>query len=81
MADRPTVTVIGGANVDNFGRSFDSLRESGVEVRSMGRSVDDDPVYFLAAGSAGVLAGRMAARSQPYKDMAKEAHSDQSPAG
>lgn len=61
--------------------AIDWLRESGVEVRSMGRSVEDDPVYFLAAGSAGVLAGRMAARSQPYKDIAREAHSDQSPAG
>ena len=26
----------------------------------MGRSPDDDPAFFLAAGAAGVLAGRMA---------------------
>ncbi len=29
----------------------------------MGRTVADDPVFFLAAGAAGVLAGRMAAGS------------------
>ena len=27
----------------------------------MGRSFEDDPAFFLAAGAAGVLAGRMAA--------------------
>ncbi len=30
----------------------------GIEPRSMGRGVDDDPLFFLAAGAAGVLAGR-----------------------
>jgi len=27
----------------------------------MGRSARDDPAFFLAAGAAGILAGRMAA--------------------
>ncbi len=32
---------------------------------SMGRGIDDDPAFFLAAGAAGVLAGRMAAENRP----------------
>jgi hypothetical protein len=43
------------------------LERRGVEVRSMGRAPADDPVFFLAAGAAGVLAGRMAARSRSYR--------------
>jgi Protein of unknown function (DUF3866) len=34
----------------------------GLEVRTMGRGPDDDPVFFAAAGAAGTLAGRLAAR-------------------
>jgi hypothetical protein len=44
------------------------LDEAGIEVTSMGRSVADDPAFFLAAGAAGVLAGRMAARSRRYRE-------------
>lgn len=40
------------------------LERRGVEVTSMGRTPVDDPIFFLAAGAAGVLAGRMAARSR-----------------
>lgn len=40
------------------------LRRLGIDAESMGRRLDDDPVFFLAAGAAGVLAGRMAARSR-----------------
>jgi hypothetical protein len=40
------------------------LERTGVQVESMGRSTADDPAFFLAAGAAGVLAGRMAARSR-----------------
>jgi hypothetical protein len=43
------------------------LERRGVEVNSMGRTASDDPVFFLAAGAAGVLAGRMAARSRAYR--------------
>ena len=32
--------------------------DAGVELRSMGRSIEDNPEYFLAAGAAGALAGR-----------------------
>jgi len=32
----------------------------------MGRTPDDDPAFFLAAGAAGVLAGRMAAASRAW---------------
>jgi Protein of unknown function (DUF3866) len=41
--------------------AIDLLRERGVAAESMGRSLDDDPAFFLAGGAAGVLAGRMAA--------------------
>jgi hypothetical protein len=34
----------------------------------MGRGVDDDPVFFLAAGAAGVLAGRLAAGDRRWRD-------------
>jgi hypothetical protein len=40
------------------------LQSRGVEATSMGRTPADDPAFFLAAGAAGVLAGRMAARSR-----------------
>jgi hypothetical protein len=33
----------------------------------MGRSPGEDPVFFLAAGAAGVLAGRMAAGSRTWR--------------
>ena len=35
------------------------LRDRGVDVESMGRTVADDPAFFLAAGAAGVAAARM----------------------
>ena len=45
--------------------ALDVLRQSGVDVESMGRAIEDDPEFFLAGGAAGVLAGRMAARRWP----------------
>jgi hypothetical protein len=41
--------------------------ERGVQAETMGRGVEDDPAFFLAAGSAGVLAGRMAAGSARWR--------------
>ncbi len=38
------------------------LNELDIEIESMGRSPKDDPAFFLAAGAAGVLAGRTSAR-------------------
>jgi len=32
--------------------------DEGIQLKSMGRAVEDNPEYFLAAGAAGVLAGR-----------------------
>jgi hypothetical protein len=52
---------------------LDELERRGVEVRSMGRSPADDPAFFLAAGAAGVLAGRMAANARGYRRRADEA--------
>jgi Protein of unknown function (DUF3866) len=37
------------------------LASWGLEVRTMGRGPDDDPVFFSAAAAAGTLAGRLAA--------------------
>ena len=54
--------------VETTGRpALDLLDERGIEVESMGRTVKDDPVFFLAAGAAGVLAGRMASRDRTWR--------------
>jgi Protein of unknown function (DUF3866) len=46
--------------VETTGRpALELLAEHGIEPESMGRKVADDPEFFLAAGAAGVLAGRM----------------------
>ena len=45
------------------------LERREVAVESMGRAPADDPAFFLAAGAAGVLAGRMAASSRRYRDL------------
>jgi hypothetical protein len=55
IEERHQLVEVGG------GPALDELTRRGVEVRTMGRSADDDPEFFLAAGAAGVLAGRMAA--------------------
>jgi hypothetical protein len=47
--------------------AIDELRARGVDVRTMGRGIDDDPAFFLAAGAAGVLGGRMAAENRRYR--------------
>ena len=47
--------------------ALDRLAEAGIVADSMGRSVADDPAFFLAAGAAGVLAGRMAARGRIWR--------------
>jgi hypothetical protein len=55
VAERHTV-------VETAGRpALDLLESAGVGADSMGRSVAEDPAFFLAAGAAGVLAGRLAA--------------------
>jgi hypothetical protein len=47
--------------------ALDELAARRIEPRSMGRGVDDDPAYFLAAGAAGVLAGRAAAGHRRWR--------------
>jgi hypothetical protein len=47
--------------------ALDELQRSGIGVESMGRTAADDPAFFLAAGAAGVLAGRMAAGSRRWR--------------
>ena len=51
----------------NGAPALEVLAEAGVEVASMGRSLKDDPEFFLAAGAAGVLAGRMATSDRRWK--------------
>lgn len=47
--------------------ALELLTERGVAMETMGRSVDEEPEFFLAAGAAGVLAGRMAAETGRWK--------------
>ena len=46
--------------------ALDELRARHLDVRTMGRGIDDDPAFFLAAGAAGVLAGRLAAENRRW---------------
>ena len=47
--------------------AVDLLNERGVPARTMGRSLEDEPEFFLAAGAAGVLAGRMATGAERWR--------------
>lgn len=47
--------------------ALDLLLERGVGAETMGRKLHDEPEFFLAAGAAGVLAGRMAAGTARWK--------------
>lgn len=47
--------------------AVDLLRERGLPAETMGRTLDRDPEFFLAAGAAGVLAGRMAAGQRAWR--------------
>jgi hypothetical protein len=47
--------------------ALDELDRSGVRPDTMGRSPADDPAFFLAAGAAGVLAGRMAVGGRAWR--------------
>jgi hypothetical protein len=43
------------------------MEERGISITSMGRGLEEDPIFFLAAGGAGILGGRMAAGSAKWK--------------
>ena len=47
--------------------AIEELRARDIDVRTMGRGIDDDPAFFLAAGAAGVLGGRMAAENRRWR--------------
>jgi hypothetical protein len=47
--------------------AVDELRSRGTDVRTMGRGIEDDPAFFLAAGAAGILAGRLAAETRRWR--------------
>jgi Protein of unknown function (DUF3866) len=48
--------------------ALEELAARGIEPRSMGRGVEEDPAFFLAAGAAGVLAGRVAAGNRRWRE-------------
>ena len=47
--------------------AVEELRARDVDVRTMGRGIEHDPAFFLAAGAAGVLAGRMASENRRWR--------------
>jgi hypothetical protein len=49
--------------------ALELLADAGIRPESMGRGVEDDPEFFLAAGAAGVLAGRMASHDRAWRDV------------
>jgi Protein of unknown function (DUF3866) len=54
LAGRHTLVLVPGAS------AMELLARHGMRAESMGRGFEDDPAFFLAAGAAGVLAGRIA---------------------
>ncbi|SFF94098.1 Protein of unknown function [Desulfotomaculum arcticum] len=40
--------------------ALELLQQQSINVKSMGRTIQDDPAFFLAAGAAGIHAGKMA---------------------
>lgn len=52
--------------------ALDYLREAGYKLSSMGRTSDDDPYFFEAAGAAGVLAGEIWRENQEEMTCLKE---------
>jgi hypothetical protein len=52
----------------NGAPALDLLAERGIEIESMGRKPADDPEFFLAAGAAGILAGRLAVKDRGWRN-------------
>lgn len=51
----------------NGGPALELLRERNVSGQTMGRRIEEEREFFLAAGAAGVLAGRMATGSARWR--------------
>jgi hypothetical protein len=51
--------------------AVEELQARDFDVETMGRGIGDDPAFFLAAGAAGVLAGRMAAENRRWRQPAE----------
>jgi hypothetical protein len=47
------------------------LQARDIDVETMGRGIEDDPAFFLAAGAAGVLGGRMAGENRRWRQPAE----------
>jgi len=61
LADRHQLVEVDGRP------AIDELAARDMQVTTMGRGVTDDPVFFEAAGAAGVLAGRLAAENRRWR--------------
>ena len=48
--------------------ALERLERHGIRAESMGRGPAEDPVFFLSAGAAGIVAGRMAAADRAWRD-------------
>jgi Protein of unknown function (DUF3866) len=52
----------------NGAPALEHLERQGIGAESMGRGPAEDPVFFLSAGAAGIVAGRMAAADRAWQD-------------
>jgi hypothetical protein len=66
VADRHALVIADGR--DAIRRAIDE----GIQLKSMGRAIQDNPAYFLAAGAAGALAGRVTLGSPIDEPRAEE---------
>ncbi len=51
----------------NGAPALERLERDGIAAESMGRGPAEDPVFFLSAGAAGIVAGRMAAGDRAWR--------------
>jgi hypothetical protein len=58
----------------NGAPALERLQSDGIVAESMGRGPNDDPAFFLSAGAAGIVAGRMAAGDRAWRDQARRDH-------
>lgn len=53
IADRHQIHVVDSS------QTLEAMKQFGLETKTMGRGIDDDPEFFLAAGAAGILAAQL----------------------
>jgi hypothetical protein len=52
--------------------ALEELAARRVEVTSMGRTAEQDPAFFEAAGAAGILAGRMSVQDRRWRGLPED---------